>query len=256
MGRLQDIELPTGDAPDTIHLNPASEFHPLVLLPEDPARAMAIATDQLTRPRMFNHRRGLWGYSGETPEGLGLIIQSTGIGGPSAAVIVEELCDLGAELFVQVGVCTAIDPTVRAGDLVVVERTFSDDGVGRALGDESGAIDADAELTKLLRAGADAGGRAVHACTPAAIDLFYDPHQVERSAALREQRVTVVCMESSAVFGVARRRSVPVGGLLVVADEIDTDGGRTRLAYDEIAELGLETARIATGAITSLRADS
>ena len=43
MARLEDIELPEGDAPHTIHLNPAAEFHPNVLLPGDPARAMAIA---------------------------------------------------------------------------------------------------------------------------------------------------------------------------------------------------------------------
>ena len=45
---------------------------------------------------MFNHHRGLWGYSGRAPDGEPLTIQSTGMGGPSAAIVIHELIELGA----------------------------------------------------------------------------------------------------------------------------------------------------------------
>ena len=134
MTPLEDTELPTGDAEHTLHLNPAADFQPNVLLPGDPARAMAIATAQLTQPKMFNHRRGLWGYSGETADGVGFLVQSTGMGGPSAAIVCEELCDLGAEVLVRVGTCGAIHPDVRFGDLIVVDGALGDDGASQALG--------------------------------------------------------------------------------------------------------------------------
>ena len=44
---------------------------------------------------MLNARRGLWGYTGTAPDGEPLTVQSTGMGGPSAAIVVEELIDLG-----------------------------------------------------------------------------------------------------------------------------------------------------------------
>ena len=57
---------------------------------------------------MFNHARGLWGYTGTAADGRPLTIQSTGMGGPSAAIVVEELCDLGRAA-VRVGTCGALD---------------------------------------------------------------------------------------------------------------------------------------------------
>ena len=73
------------DAPAAIHLHPTAPLAPRVLLPGDPGRALALAQDLLREPRMFNHNRGLWGYTGVAADGLPLTIQSTGIGGPSAA---------------------------------------------------------------------------------------------------------------------------------------------------------------------------
>ena len=79
------------------HLSPSAELAPRVLLPGDPHRALAVAQALLEKPpRMFNHSRGLWGYSGIAADGEPLTIQSTGMGGPSAAIVCEELIALGA----------------------------------------------------------------------------------------------------------------------------------------------------------------
>ena len=95
--------------PPTPHLRPTAPFAGRALLPGDPGRALALAQELLDEPRMFNHARGLWGYTGNAADGRPLTIQSTGLGGPSAAIVVEELCDLGLEIAVRVGTCRAPD---------------------------------------------------------------------------------------------------------------------------------------------------
>ena len=62
---------------------------------------------------MFNHNRGLWGYTGEAADGRALTIQATGMGGPSAAIVLAELIALGARRAIRVGTCGALSP--RAG---------------------------------------------------------------------------------------------------------------------------------------------
>ena len=82
----------------TIHLQPTAPLAERVLLPGDPGRALLLAQALLSEPKMFNHNRGLWGYSGAALlDGEPLTIQSTGMGGPSAAIVIAELADLGRQ---------------------------------------------------------------------------------------------------------------------------------------------------------------
>ena len=101
-----------------IHLSPATELAERVLLPGDPQRALTMAQALLGAPRMFNARRGLWGYTGTAPDGGAVTIQSTGMGGPSAAIVVEELIDLGARVLIRTGTCGALDGGLELGELV------------------------------------------------------------------------------------------------------------------------------------------
>ncbi|HTR72171.1 MAG TPA: hypothetical protein VMG80_01135, partial [Solirubrobacteraceae bacterium] len=67
-----------------LHLRPTNDLAERVLLPGDPGRALALAQKLIATPRMFNHHRGLWGYTGlALADGEPLTIQATGIGGPS-----------------------------------------------------------------------------------------------------------------------------------------------------------------------------
>lgn len=249
MARLEDIELPEGDAARTLHLNPASDFHPHVLLPGDPARAMAIATKHMTAPRMFNHRRGLWGYSGRTEAGAGLLVQSSGMGGPSAAIIAEELCDLGAELIVRVGTCGALDPSIALGDVIVVRSALCEDGASRALAAPP-QLPADQDLASGLEACARADGRVVHTGTIATVDLFYDPAANQRHRELIERGAIALEMECAAVFAVAARRGIRAACILGVTDLISD--GRDRLTHDAIGELGEDIGSIAVATVAKL----
>src|SRR5215212_9200848 len=78
-------------------LKPHEPVAERVLLPGDPGRALRLAQRLIDGPRMLNHHRGLWGYSGPAADGRPLTIQSTGLGGPSAAAVVVELAALAAD---------------------------------------------------------------------------------------------------------------------------------------------------------------
>lgn len=111
------------------YLQPTAELAPRVVLVDDPGRALALAQVLCDpTPLMFNHARGLWGYSGTGLDGVALTLQATGIGGPSAAVVVGELAALGARRFVLVGTAVA------APVLLVVDAAVCGDGASRALG--------------------------------------------------------------------------------------------------------------------------
>src|SRR5580658_2343536 len=130
-----------------IHLRPTADLAERVLLPGDPGRALALAQSLLEGPRMFNHHRGLWGYTGPAKEdGEPLTIQSTGMGGPSAAIVLQELILLGVRRAIRVGTCGALDGGLALSDLVVAREALAADGTSRALG-AGERIAADRELT-------------------------------------------------------------------------------------------------------------
>ena len=141
------------------------------------------------------------------------------MGGPSAAIIAEELCDLGAEVLVRVGTCGAIHPSVKLGDLVVVSAAIADDGTSQALG-ASHAVLADRELFDALVESAATTGRSVHEGRIATVDLFYDPDADARYASLLEREALAIEMEAAAIFAVAKRRGVRAACLLGVTDEL------------------------------------
>ena len=148
---------------------PSTDYAEDALLPGDPGRALALAQQLLTEPRMSNHARGLRGYTGETPAGRPLSIQSTGMGGPSAAIVLQELRPNSAS-----GARSAWAPAARStasshGDLIVVGEALAEDGTSRALGADE-AVQADAELRPGWRRALVGEQRFPVVMT----DLFYD----------------------------------------------------------------------------------
>src|SRR3954471_9912608 len=114
---------------------------------------------------MFNHHRGLWGYSGAAADGELLTVQATGMGGPSAAIVIEELIVLGATTFVRIGTCGALTGELAIGDLVAVEAALALDGTSRALGADQRVLP-DATLTESL-------ARNAPTAIAASVDLFW-----------------------------------------------------------------------------------
>ena len=227
----------------TNHLRPAAELAERVLLPGDPARALAVAQALFEEaPRMFNHARGLWGYTGTAPDGELLTVQATGMGGPSAAIVCEELIALGARTLVRIGTCGALDSDIEPGTLLAVERTLPADGTSAALG-ANGALAPDPGLLARL---VEAGARPA---TVATSDLFYDPRE-ETTAAWVERGAVAVEMEAATVFQVAARRDVAAACVLGVSDVTTGDGAR-RMSDDDLADLGVRVGEAGYAAVRS-----
>src|SRR5947209_19602633 len=147
------IESAQSNLAPVIHLHPTAPLAERVLLPGDPGRALLLAQALLDAPKMFNHHRGLWGYTGAAADGAPLTIQSTGMGGPSAAIVVSELIELGARQFVRVGTCGALDGSLSLGELLIATAAIPDDGTSRALGAPT-PVAADVGLVGHLRGAA------------------------------------------------------------------------------------------------------
>src|SRR5665213_2584604 len=153
----------------TIHIQPTAPLAERVLVPGDPGRALLLAQALLSEPKMFNHNRGLWGYTGPALlDGEPLTIQSTGMGGPSAAIVIAELADLGARTIVRVGTCGGLDGSLALGELLVASEAVCEDGTSRAL-QTAPRVGPDADLLARLR---DAGPARTGAVV--STDLFYD----------------------------------------------------------------------------------
>jgi uridine phosphorylase len=220
------------DARPPVHLRPTTALAGRVLLPGDPGRALALAQVVLGDDRkMFNHHRGLWGYTGTAADGAPLTIQSTGMGGPSAAIVLEELAALGVTRAVRVGTALALDGGLALGDLVEVAGA---DGTSRALGaPERRALDAG--LTGAL---ADAGARGGLVVSH---DLFYGPPAAAPQGALARD------LETAALAAVAARHGLRFGSVLAIV----ADAHGARLDDDAIGHAGEAVGRAGAAALVA-----
>ncbi len=224
-----------------IHLRPTAPLGERVLLPGDPGRALALAQSLLGEPRMFNHHRGLWGYTGAAPDGEPLTIQATGMGGPSAAIVLEELILLGARRAIRVGTCGALTRGLELGELVIAEDAICADGTSRALGGRE-RVSADRALTAALLEQAP----GAHLGSVVSVDLFYEPdgHGAGHSALAVE-------MEAAALFAVGARHHFPVACALVVSDTFDAQDVRARIEDDALLAAGERMGAAAIAALLS-----
>ncbi len=212
-----------------------------MLLPGDPGRALMLAQALLDEPRMFNHHRGLWGYTGTARDGDTLTIQATGMGGPSAAIVLHELIVLGARRAIRVGTCGALEPGLALGELVVAREAICADGASRALG-AGERIAADPTLTRALidhTPGAREGAVV-------SVDLFYedgDPGEGRDALAVE--------MEAATLLAVGARARIPVGCVLCVSDTFDANGKRARIDEDVLLAAA---EKMGAAAITALAA--
>jgi DeoD family purine-nucleoside phosphorylase len=222
----------------SIHLRPTAPLAEQVLLPGDPGRALLLAQSLLTDPKMFNHSRGLWGYTGAGPDGEALTIQSTGMGGPSAAIVISELAALGARRLLRVGTCGALDRSLGLGDLLIASEAIAADGTSRALGADE-RVPASAELLAALTAAANGD---VRRGPVASTDLFYDDSPEREREWVRAGAIAVE-METATLFALARRLDgLQAGSVLIVSDlllpeRIRIGDGELRRAEHRLGEL-------------------
>ncbi|HEY1355632.1 MAG TPA: hypothetical protein VGF09_04890 [Solirubrobacterales bacterium] len=191
-------------------LRPTAPVAPDAILVGDPGRALLLAQELLEQPRMSNHARGLWGYSGQTEEGHGLTIQATGMGGPSAAIVLADLAKLGVRRAIRVGTCTGLAPEIEAGDLVLAAEAVARGGSAAAYGVELGeSVPPDRALFARLR---ESLGEASNPVRVASLDA----HPVDRAEA--GDAVEAADMQTVAVLARSRQLGVAAAALLIVSE--------------------------------------
>lgn len=193
-----------------IHCAPG-EVGRYVILPGDPGRCPAIAA-YFDDAKLIAQNREYTTYTG-TLLGEKVSVCSTGIGGPSASIAMEELHALGADTFIRVGTCGGIDLDVQCGDVVIATGAIRYEHTSREYAPIEFPAVPDFEVTTALKAAADSLGYRTHTGVVQCKDSFYGQHSPEKSPVYYEllqkweswKRLGVKAseMESAATFVVA-----------------------------------------------------
>src|SRR3954469_5417446 len=207
-------------------LRPTAPIAADAILVGDPGRALMLAQELLLRPKMSNHARGLWGYTGATDAGDELTIQSTGMGGPSATVVLRDLAELGVRRAIRIGTCTSLGD-LGLGELMIVSQAHP------PAGDRSVP---DPELTEAL-------GKSINGARGGAVVSLDSLPRPE--AELPSLLVEVADMQTAALLQTGAEKEVAMAAVLIVTEK--SDAGQLR---DE--ELEAVAKRAGTAAATVL----
>ena len=216
------------------------------LLPGDPLRAKYIAETFFDDPVEVNTERGMLGYTG-TFHGKRVSVQASGMGCPSAAIVIEELVQLGVKKILRVGTCGGLQPGMTMGELIVaVSATPADHTATHLVGGEPHAPTADWELVHGAVHHAKELGKKVRVGGIVSSDVFYNPdgNQYQRWS---DRGILGVEMEAATLFTLGALKKIQTGCLLTVSDVVVegefqriTDEG-LRAAVDQMTELALHT---------------
>ncbi len=215
-----------------------------VLLPGDPRRANYIAENFFEDAKLVTEERGMLGYTG-TYKGEPVSVQATGMGCPSAAIVTEELIQLGARNLLRIGTCGGYSRELRLGDLVNATAATPNDGtvasITRGL---PYAPVAHFDMIHAAHHAAESAGRRTSVGPIVSSDLFYDPEE-EPARLWGDFGVLAVEMEAAAVFTLSAMHGVRAGCLLTVSDTIGEEIVRIsdeelKNAVDNMVALALE----------------
>jgi purine-nucleoside phosphorylase len=233
-----------------IHLRAEpGDYADACLLPGDPLRAKYIAETFFDDAVEVNRERGMLGYTG-TFRGKRVSVQSSGMGCPSAGIVIEELVQLGVKKILRVGTCGGLQPDLRMGDLIVaVSATASDATATHLVGGEPHAPTADWELVHGAVHSAKELDQPMRVGAIASSDTFYDPDE-GRHERWSSRGVLAVEMEAAVIFTLGALRKVQAGCLLTVSD-IVVGGEFTRISDEDLQAAVDRMTRVALTTVTS-----
>ena len=203
------------------------ESAPYVLLPGDPGRVEAIAAVWDSAEKMASNREYV-SYRG-TYKGMPIACTSTGIGGASTAIAMEELARIGAKVFLRVGTCGAFQPQVRDGDLVIFDSAARYDGTSRTYAPLEFPAVADHSVLQACIRAAEALGICHHVgCTrshdglyarhpepEASFNNYWQSDWKEHYRDLERMNILASEMEAGVVLTLARLWGLRAGGMAV-----------------------------------------
>jgi purine-nucleoside phosphorylase len=188
-------------------LRPTAPLAADAILVGDPGRSLLLAQELLEQPKMSNHARGLWGYTGRTAAGDPLTIQATGMGGPSAALVLADLAKLGVGRVVRVGTCVAAGEGAELGELLLPSKAIATGGSAASFGlAAQAAVEPDPELLSRLREHLQ-GREAV----VASLDTLPGAAQIPAPAVAAD-------MQTVAVLARAQELGIAAAAVLIVSE--------------------------------------
>lgn len=235
---------------------PAEARAGFAILPGDPGRVEEIAR-KLDNPRFFSQNREYTAWLGEI-KGENVLVMSTGMGGPSTAIAVEELAEAGVRTFIRVGTCGGMDMRVKGGDIVIANAAIRMEGTSKEYVPVEFPAVSDIEVTNALIAAAKETEYDCHTGVVHCKDSFYGQHSPQRMPAGYELQskweawLKAGClaseMESAALFIVSQTLGLRAGCVLSV---IWNQERRKMNLPDADGNAGI-AADIAVGAVTRL----
>lgn len=199
-----------------------------VILPGDPKRCEKIA-QFFDEPKLIADKREFVTYTGYL-DGVKVSVTSTGIGGPSASIALQELTNVGAKNFIRVGTCGGMDLDVKGGDIVIATGAIRMEGTSREYAPIEFPAVANLDITNALVKSAKNLGYNYHTGIVQCKDSFYGQHNPDimpvnfelqnKWEAWKRLGCLASEMESSALFVVGSFLKVKVGSVfLVVANQ-------------------------------------
>lgn len=207
------------------------------ILPGDPGRCEKIAR-YFDNPQFVTSNREFTTYTG-TLLGKKVSVTSTGIGGPSASIAMEELAKIGVHTFVRIGTCGGIDLKVKSGDCVIATGAIRNEGTSKEYAPIEFPAVADYKVTKSLVDACEKLDNSYHYGVVQCKDSFYGQHSPDRMPvsyelndkweAWKKLGVLASEMESAALFTVAAALGVRCGSIFNVVWNQE----RKALGYEE-----------------------
>ncbi len=202
-----------------------------VLLPGDPARSALIA-EHFDDAHHVASNREFTTYTG-TLSGVPVSVCSTGIGSASTAIAVEELLRCGADTFIRVGTCGGLDPTLRRGELIVMQSAVRAEGTSKQYVPIEFPAVANTAVTAMLERACRETGSRYRIGTTVSVDSFYSEIQPETIPIAQEMEdayaswkrsgVIAAEMECGVLFPLAHIRHARAGALCVIVDEAEDE---------------------------------
>lgn len=222
-----------------IHLRAnKNDYASTVLLVGDPGRAENISK-VLKNSKSVNKNRGLLGYTG-TYKDKQISVQTTGMGCPSTAIVVEELIQLDVKRLIRIGTCGGIGKDIKPLDIIGAVAASPFDGTTRTyLNNEPHAPFATFEILKTAYDVSKTMGINVYFSGIASVDVFYNPcsDYVEK---LRAKGIIAVEMETSLIYYLANRSNKQAATFLLVSDIVGGSEEFTKYVTDQDLAKGMD----------------
>jgi uridine phosphorylase len=226
----------------------------IALLPGDPGRVPRIA-ERFQGARVLASHREYSAYGGRIGNER-VVVVSTGIGGPSAAIAIEELARLGVQVMIRVGTCGAITPSVKLGSVIIADSAVRMEGTSTQYVPLGYPAAAAPGVVMALDEAARSLGRKYAVGMTASTDSFYvgqgrksfggflPPDKAHVVEDLRAARVLCFEMEAATLFTLGRVFGLRTGALFAVVANRATDEFKLEAGVDDAIDIAVQGVRL------------